>query len=71
MHPLRSSHVIPIHETKALRYFRRINYQNMHLFRFHREERQRILTYLLDYLRLHYAPIGELSSPTILSLLHS
>lgn len=48
MHPLRSSHVIPIHETKALRYFRRINYQNMHLFRFRREERQRILGFVVS-----------------------
>lgn len=65
-----SNHIISPQEAKALRYFRRIHYNNMHLFHFHREERQQILSYLLDYLRLHYAPIGELTSPSILSLLY-
>lgn len=57
-------------EVGALTKIRRINYNNMHLFRFTREERKRTLTYLLDYIKLHYAPIGELSSPAILAHLY-
>ena len=47
----------------------RMNYGNMHLFRFNRQQRSRLLALMLDYYRLHSSTLGTLRSPEILSAL--
>ena len=44
----------------------RMNYDTMHLFRFGREERQRLLTALNDYSRLHLPAFPDLKSLDVL-----
>lgn len=44
----------------------RINYANMHLYRFSREERRLVLNHILAYYGIHLSGMGQLSSPAIL-----
>jgi len=64
---------IPLHkqflrpdESAVLYQLMRINYENMHKFRFSREERVRIIEYMLTYYRIHLVEIGELKSLPVL-----
>lgn len=49
----------------------RMNYDTMHLFRFSREERQRLLTAINDYYRLHLPSFPDLKSLDVLHALFS
>ncbi|MBB6276072.1 DNA repair protein RecO (recombination protein O) [Porphyromonas circumdentaria] len=60
---------IPPEEVYFLPTFQRITYKNMSVFHFSVTERRRILNYLLTYYSLHFAHVGQLSSPEVLSLL--
>lgn len=60
---------IPPDEVRFLSIFMRISYDNMKAYRFSVTERRRILNYLLTYYSLHFAHIGQLSSPDVLALL--
>ena len=62
-------HFLSREESAALYRLSRINYENMHLYRFNRQQRMRLLELMLDYYRLHSSAIGELRSPAILSAL--
>ncbi|MCQ2217969.1 MAG: DNA repair protein RecO [Paludibacteraceae bacterium] len=56
-------------ETKRspiLQHITRINYRNMHVFRFSRNERNEIIEKMLDYYRLHMQGIGDLKSLSVL-----
>ncbi|MFC4666245.1 DNA repair protein RecO [Falsiporphyromonas endometrii] len=53
-------------EATFLPTFQRINYHNMHLYRFTRQERQIALKYLITYYRLHLPPFGELKTLEVL-----
>ena len=64
---------IPLHkhflrpdESAILYQLMRINYENMHKFRFSREERVRIIDYMLTYYRIHLVEIGEIKSLPVL-----
>ena len=46
-----------------------MNFSTMHLFRFSRAQRNRILDVLIDYYRLHLAAMPELNSPDVLRTL--
>lgn len=63
-------HISP-RESKFLPLFQRMNYSNMHLFRFTRVERQAILKYLITYYRLHLPNFGELKTLEIMKELFS
>ncbi len=53
-------------ESETLHVLLRINYQNMHLYRFSREERAEILDHILEYYKLHTQGMGELKSLSVL-----
>lgn len=49
-----------------VRLLMRMDFGSMHLFRFSREERQRILTVLMRYYQLHLPDFPELRSLAVL-----
>ncbi len=53
-------------EARLLPLLMRMNYATMHLFRFTREQRRRVLQVLLDFYRLHLPLVGELRSVDVL-----
>lgn len=64
---------VPLHKyyletarSPLLQYLTRINYRNMHLFRFSRNERNEIIERMLDYYRLHLQGVGELKTLDVL-----
>lgn len=60
------SHYLNSRESDFLVLLRRMNYANMHLFRLSRNDRNRILDYLLDFYRLHIYDFPVLKSVDIL-----
>lgn len=61
------AHFVEGEEAEAVYRLSRITFANMHLFRFNRDQRNRLLRLTLDYYRLHNSSIGELRSPAILA----
>lgn len=60
-------HFVDSADAEAVYRLTRITFANMHLFRFNREQRNRLLELTLEYYRLHNSAIGELHSPAILA----
>lgn len=67
------SEVVPTHpdflqgrEAEMVRLLMRMDFGSMHLFKFSREERQRILTVLMRYYQLHLPDFPELRSLAVL-----
>jgi len=60
------THFLPYTQNVYLSYFQRINYGNMHLFRFTHSERNTILDTLLTYYRLHVWDFPPLKSLEVL-----
>lgn len=56
-------------QAAALHRISHITFDNMHLFRFTREQRGEVLALMLNYFRLHYSTIGSMRSPEVLSQL--
>ena len=56
-------------EAQVIHLLSRMTFSNMRLFRFSRDERNRLLDVLISYYRLHNAAIGTLRSPDILKQL--
>ena len=56
-------------EAQVIHLLSRMTFSNMSVFRFNREERNRMLDVLINYYRLHNAAIGTLRSPDILKQL--
>ena len=56
-------------EAQVLHLLSRMTFSNMAVFRFNREERNRMLDVIISYYRLHNAAIGTLRSPDILKQL--
>lgn len=56
-------------EAKLLPHLLRMNYANMHLFRFNGSTRSLLLGHILTYYRLHIPAFPELNSPQIMRLL--
>ena len=56
-------------EAQVIHLLSRMTFANMGLFRFNREERNRMLDVIIAYYRLHNASIGTLRSPDILKQL--
>lgn len=57
---------LPPNETAPMMKLLRMNYNNMHKFRFSRTERSAILDRIIIYYNLHLTGMGHLSSPAIL-----
>lgn len=64
--PAISSHAIPPHWGWYLYLFSRINYDNMHAYRYNREQRAIIIDFLLLYYRLHLPTFGHIKSLDVL-----
>ena len=62
------SHLRP-REAAALMMISRMNFSNLHLFRFSREQRNAVLDIALRYYALHNSTVGNMRSPDILSQL--
>ena len=56
-------------EAQVIHLLSRMTFANMSVFRFNREERNRVLDVIISYYRLHNAAIGTLRSPDILKQL--
>ena len=56
-------------EAQVIHLLSRMTFSNMAVFRFNREERNRVLDVIISYYRLHNAAIGTLRSPNILKQL--
>ncbi|MBR5685244.1 MAG: DNA repair protein RecO [Muribaculaceae bacterium] len=56
-------------EAQVIHLLSRMTFANMSVFRFNREERNRMLDVIINYYRLHNAAIGTLRSPDILKQL--
>ena len=56
-------------EAQVIHLLSRMTFSNMAVFRFNREERNRMLDVIINYYRLHNAAIGTLRSPDILKQL--
>lgn len=67
----RPSHAYYLLPAEAAMFYRimRMNYNNLHLFRFNRDERNAILEYIVTYFRLHHDGFGDLKSLDILKVL--
>ena len=60
---------LPPREAQVIHLLSRMTFANMGVFRFNREERNRLLDVIISYYRLHNAAIGTLRSPDILKQL--
>ena len=56
-------------EAQVIHLLSRMTFNNMGIFRFNRDERNRMLDVIISYYRLHNAAIGTLRSPDILKQL--
>ena len=63
------THLLEGEEASVFANLLRMNFSTMHLFRFSRAQRNRILDVLIDYYRLHLAAMPELNSPDVLRTL--
>lgn len=63
------THILESEEAKVFANLLRMNFSTMHLFRFSRAQRNRILDVLIVYYRLHLAAMPELKSPDVLRAL--
>ena len=59
----------PEKEAQVIHLLSRMTFSNMTVFRFSRDERNRMLDVIINYYRLHNAAIGTLRSPDILKQL--
>ena len=60
---------LPPDRASVLHTLSRINFGNMHLFRFNRDQRNEMLDTILTYYRLHNSTLGTLRSPAVLKQL--
>jgi len=67
--PLPGSKSLPPEQAQVLQLLSRMTYDNMHLFKFNREQRNEMLEIILNYYRLHHSTLGTLRSPDVLKQL--
>ena len=63
--PLHNHH-LSIRESSYLDIFKRIDYDNMHLYRLSQNDRNAIINYILDYYRMHVYDFPEIKSLQVL-----
>lgn len=66
--PPQHKHYLPPAEAESFIHISRMNFRNLHLFAFSREERRLILDKIIEYYRIHQG-FSPLKSPDILKLL--
>lgn len=60
---------IPPAQARVLQLLSRMTWDNMHHFKFTREQRNEMLEMMLNYYRLHHSTLGTLRSPEVLKQL--
>ena len=60
---------LPPQQAKVLPLLSRMTFDNMHLFKFNRDQRNEMLEMILSYYRLHNSTLGTLRSPDVLKQL--
>lgn len=60
------NHFLASQETNILLQISRINFRNMHQFKFNRQERMLLLEKILFYYKLHISDLGEIHSLAVL-----
>ena len=60
---------LPPEQAQVIKLLSRMTFENMHLFRFNREQRNTMLDTIIAYYRIHNSTIGTLRSPEILKQL--
>lgn len=68
-HPGGSLHMMRPEEAAVIKLLSRMTYDNLHAFRFNREQRNQVLDTILAYYRLHNSTLGTLRSPEVLKQL--
>ena len=63
--PLHNHH-LTLQQSSYLDLFKRIDYQNMHLFKLSQGDRNKIINYMLDYYRMHVYNFPEIKSLEVL-----
>lgn len=67
--PLAGDKSIAPSQARVLQLLSRMTWDNMHLFRFTRQQRNEMLEMMLSYYRLHHSTLGTLRSPEVLKQL--
>ena len=67
--PSGGGHWLRPDEARVIWLLSRMTFANMHLFRFDRTQRHRVLDVMLAYYRLHNSTLGTLRSPEVLKQL--
>ncbi|MCF0180851.1 MAG: DNA repair protein RecO [Muribaculaceae bacterium] len=60
---------LPPHHAAVIVLLQRMRFDNLHLFKFNRDQRNEVLTIILDYYKLHNSTLGTLRSPEVLKQL--
>lgn len=68
-HPHAGAKMLPPSQAKVLPLLSRMTFDNMHHFKFTREQRNEMLEIILGYYRLHHSTLGTLRSPEVLKQL--
>ena len=69
MKPLHN-HFLNFQQSKFLNVFKRINYNNMHLYKLSQGDRNMLINYMLDYYRMHVYDFPEIKSLEVLRELY-
>lgn len=64
--PVNHNHFLHPDESSAFVLLLRMNYQNMHTFRFSRQQRATVISRIMSYYRLHLPGFGEIKSVEVL-----
>lgn len=67
--PLPGMKSLPPDQAQVLPLLSRMTFDNMHLFKFSREQRNQMLEMILGYYRIHHSTLGTLRSPQVLKQL--
>ena len=68
-HPHAGANMLPPSQAQVLPLLSRMTFDNMHHFKFTREQRNEMLEIILGYYRLHHSTLGTLRSPEVLKQL--
>lgn len=61
------NHYLTYHDARLFRLLMQMTYENMHLFKFSRNDRMKVIEKIIEYYKLH---LTEFSSPKSLDVLH-
>lgn len=61
-----NDHYLSMQQSQFLDLFKRVNYDNMHLYKLSQNDRNKIINYMLDYYRMHVYDFAEIKSLEVL-----